>query len=625
MAQYNNSKLESLKNSILAHTKNVYMPPQNIKFIKKETNSCFTINMFTDTKCDIKLSNFMDLNISDNKLMSTQPIDLFFIGTQKEIIDQWFNSCIEAENVAVNFFQKLMKDRIFLIHRRKVLIRIKDNINKEINDVTKLLAEKPTNKEYNKKIVLLKKTLLSVENKLADNLIKYKNAIKNEKIYWLDINIQNLKDYKYDKPTKDQINTLQYWANLDENTIKKADLLIYFKNLKIKLSDENYFENVKKEIDEYESLLKTYEFLNKAKNINSFAKKKLKQDIDKIKSNIAKLRIEYKPFFTSHQIRDLLKDELFEIIDKSQLFGDKKTVIRKHILDESVKQVCTSVNSMLTNYEKNNITSFRLKKRKFNKVSKNMILEKGFFKKNSIFGKIFNDVKCKQDGKYYNMVNLFSIKTSCNLVYNDDTKTYKLFIPEKIEQIECTNVKSFTGDIGLRVFIMGLSENEIIEIGKSSEMNIKNMVKKLRELKEPNYKVRKKKKKIERLRRKIANNVTELHWKIIRFITNNYKTVIIGDINVKSIVRKDGNMSELNKDYTHALSIYKFKQRLGYKCKCMGIKCIFVDEYGTTKLCSNCGHYNDVKDSKTYKCEHCKLKMDRDCNSTRSIKMKAMI
>ena len=42
----------------------------------------------------------------------------------------------------------------------------------------------------------------------------------------------------------------------------------------------------------------------------------------------------------------------------------------------------------------------------------------------------------------------------------------------------------------------------------------------------------------------------------------------------------------------------------------------------TSKLCSKCGAYNDVKGSKVYECSECGLKIDRDVNGAKDISMR---
>lgn len=623
-----NPKLELLKTSILKHNSDVFLPSTNPKFVKYKTDSCFTINIHTDKKEKIKNINFIEPEETENEdLFCAKTIDLFFGGKEKNIIDKWLNCCVQTTNITIDFFQNLMKDRIFLMHRKNALLFIKNNVLKEIHTIASLLKKKPHDKNLFSKLKHLNKTSSNVDEKIAMNNKKTLDALKNEKIYWLTINIANIeKKDNYVQQSTDDHKSLNYWKNLSKKDIKSYklhNLLTYYKDLKERLLKPTYFQEREEKINDLLSMLKTYKILKKG-NKNKFAGNKINKEIKKLNDEINKIKYEYMPFFTFENVRNVLCEKIKDIMNKSQTDNDIKTQIKKHILDESVKQVCTNINSMLTNYSNGNIKSFKLRRRKMNKSSKNMILEKEFFSKGSIFKKIFKEVKCEQNSEAYNIFDIFSKKTSCNLVYNNNTNTYKLYVPEKVIKKETINTKSFSGDFGIRTFLTGISENEIIEIGKSSEMEIKNMVLKIRELKEPNTKIKNKQKKIRKLRKDVANKVEELHWKTIKFITNNYKTVVVGDINIKSIVKKEGNLSDINKDLIHTLSIYKFKQRLKYKCKCMGLKCYIPDEYGTSKLCSCCGSYNNVEGSKVYECKTCKLKIDRDVNSARSIMMLKM-
>ena len=624
-----NPKLDLLKASILNHNNDVFLPSTKTKFVKYKTDSCFTINVHTDKKQIIKDIKFIDSEETENKdLISAKPIDLFFKGKEKNIIDKWLNCCIETTNITVDFFQNLMKDRIFLIHRKNALLFIKNNVLKEIHVITSTLKKETHNANLCSKLKHLNKTVSNIDEKIIMNNKKLLDAIKNEQIYWLTNSITNIeKKDVYVQSTIDEHKSLDYWKKLNEKDIKSYklhNLLKYFKDLKEKLLKPNYFQENQEQINNLLLELETYKLVKKG-NKNKFANNKINKEMKKINDKINKIKYEHIPHFTFKNVRSILHVKLTDIINRSQTGNNKKTQIKKHILDESVKQVCIDINSMLKNYANKNIKSFKLRKRKMNKHSKNMILEKEFFSKGSIFKKLFEDMKCEKNGKPYNIFDVFSKKTSCNLVHNDITNTYKLYVPEKVikkeTKKETKNNKSFGGDFGIRTFLTGISENEIIEIGRSSEMEIKNMVLKVRDLKNPNTKIKNKQKKIRKLRKDIANKVDELHWKTIKFITNNYKTVVVGDINIKSIVRKEGNLSDINKDLIHALSIYKFKQRLKYKCKCMGLKCHMPDEYGTSKLCSCCGNYNNVEGSKIYECKTCKSKIDRDVNSARSIMM----
>jgi IS605 OrfB family transposase len=627
-----NPKLDFFKESILKHNANVFLPKEKPDFVKHETNSCFTINIHTDQTQDIKNINFVEDENIKKDLYSAQYINLFFNGKEKNIIDKWLDCCIETTNITIDFFKTLMTDRISTIHRKKVLLSIRNKVSKELYETKLALKEDVHNRNLNENLKHLNKTLSNIDEKIVINKKNLLNALKKEKIYWLSKTIEDVeKKDNYVQPTISELESLDYWKNLSEKNIKSYKLNIflkYSKDLKEKLMRPNYFKEIEEKNNNLESLLETYNSLKKEntkkilniKNTNN----KINKEIKKINDEIKKIKYEYLPDFTFQNIRDVLNEKIFAIINKSQLFNDNETKIRKHILDESVHQVCTNIKSMLENYSNGNIKGFKLRKIKMNKTSKNLILENAFFKPGSIFKKIFKDMKCEKNGKPYDILNVFNQKTSCNLVHDYTTNTYKLFIPQKVIKQETQNNKSLSGDLGIRTFLTGISDNEILEIGISSEMDIKKMVEKIIKLKNPSMKIRNKQKKIKKLRKDVANKVDELHWKTIKFITKNYKTVVIGDINVKSIVRKEGNLSNFNKDLIHALSIYKFKQRLKYKCECMGLKFYMPDEYGTSKLCSCCGSYNDVKESKHYKCKTCKLQIDRDVNSARSIMMLKM-
>jgi putative transposase len=121
--------------------------------------------------------------------------------------------------------------------------------------------------------------------------------------------------------------------------------------------------------------------------------------------------------------------------------------------------------------------------------------------------------------------------------------------------------------------------------------------------------------------RKIKNLVNELHWKTIDYLTKNYKTIIIGDMSVKSIVNnKNSNLSKMTKRIAYTLSFYKFKERLKYKCLLNNCNYSEVNEKYTSKMCSNCCTYNEILGSnKTFNCSNCNTTIDRDLNGSRNI------
>lgn len=68
---------------------------------------------------------------------------------------------------------------------------------------------------------------------------------------------------------------------------------------------------------------------------------------------------------------------------------------------------------------------------------------------------------------------------------------------------------------------------------------------------------------------------------------------------------------------------YDFKQRLLHSCKKFGIELREVDTfYPSSKLCSCCGHKKDnlSLSDRIYKCDNCKVELDRDHNASLNLK-----
>lgn len=87
---------------------------------------------------------------------------------------------------------------------------------------------------------------------------------------------------------------------------------------------------------------------------------------------------------------------------------------------------------------------------------------------------------------------------------------------------------------------------------------------------------------------------------------------------------KNSSLSDFQKDYLYRLSLFKFKQRLKYKCNIKKVNYICTDESYTSIMCSKCGTIKwNLKGSKIYNCEECGLKIDRDLNGCRNIYAKS--
>jgi putative transposase len=180
-------------------------------------------------------------------------------------------------------------------------------------------------------------------------------------------------------------------------------------------------------------------------------------------------------------------------------------------------------------------------------------------------------------------------------------------------------------DPGLRTFLTGMTNNEIIEIGINKNSKLDNYIKKMIKIESIN-KCNKKKHKLKTLRRKIKNYVSEMHWKSIDYLTNNYKNILLGDMSTKGIIRNEtSKIDSYNKILASSIRLYEFREKLKYKCYLRGNNYFNIKENYTSKVCSCCGHYKkDLGSNKVYNCKNCNVKMDRDINGCRNILIKSI-
>ena len=127
----------------------------------------------------------------------------------------------------------------------------------------------------------------------------------------------------------------------------------------------------------------------------------------------------------------------------------------------------------------------------------------------------------------------------------------------------------------------GLSKRSVIKIGNTISNKIKNRLKRIDKINK---------------NEKIPNKIKKKNEKICNKMT-------------KRIALK--------------LRFYEYHQRLAYKCKLNKTGLKVIDERYTSKICSKCGWSNDkLGGNKTFNCEECGIKIDRDVNGCRGIYIK---
>jgi putative transposase len=330
----------------------------------------------------------------------------------------------------------------------------------------------------------------------------------------------------------------------------------------------------------------------------------------------------------SYTLRSKLKVIRDKIQKDSQLkYLNKNTQIQTHNLDYAIRQLVSNIKSAITNTYRGHFKRFRLKFWKNSRPSKTIDIENQYIKKNLICPKILGTIKYEYNNTNYILNN---ISSNVKINYNSITNEYLLLVPVKNIPIKDNNKPRniISLDPGLRTFMTGLSEKESFKIGTNVNSEIKEKILNLNKIKENiNIPAKIKKKNEKLINRKIKNKVDELHWKTIKFLTDNFNNILLGDMSAKSIVKSSSScLSPEMKVACLRTKFYVFNQRLTYKCNLTKTNLRVINEKYTSKICSNCGNYNDkLKGEKVYKCENCHTSIDRDINGCRNIMIKSLM
>lgn len=124
-----------------------------------------------------------------------------------------------------------------------------------------------------------------------------------------------------------------------------------------------------------------------------------------------------------------------------------------------------------------------------------------------------------------------------------------------------------------------------------------------------------------RIRLKIKNLVSDLHWKTAAQLTSEFTDIILPPFETSTMARRAHR--RLTKRTTRnmlTLSHYTFRTRLQHTAQNKGCRVHVLSEAYTTKTCTHCGVLNNsVGGSEIFTCSVCGLKIDRDVGGARNI------
>ena len=208
-----------------------------------------------------------------------------------------------------------------------------------------------------------------------------------------------------------------------------------------------------------------------------------------------------------------------------------------------------------------------------------------------------------------------------------------LLCEEEIEELPKTN-KNIGIDLGIKKFATMSDCTKVpnLKFTKEYEKRLKREQRKLsrrgRLAKSNNKKLsesknyQKQKKKVAKIYNKIRNKRKDFINKISTEIINSHDIICIEDLNIKGMLKNHKlarNISDV--------SWSEFGRQLEYKANWYGRIIVKVPKfYPSSKTCSNCGNVKKelLLSERTYHCECCGLKIDRDYNASINILRKGL-
>lgn len=308
---------------------------------------------------------------------------------------------------------------------------------------------------------------------------------------------------------------------------------------------------------------------------------------------------------------------------RKKLYNDAQTIINhskinKHILDYSVKHCVEMYKSAISNLKNKNIKTFTIKDLNIDRNRYNLVLEPANFSKklNGFCVKELGEMKSQRS-----LINLF--KSNSILQYNKNSKRYYIISPFDYDFQYTSNRNQYCGiDMGIRTFATVYSTNKTEEIGTNLISKIDKYNKKMDKIKsdkDNNILTEIKYKKIlNKYGDRMRNRIDDLHKKVSVYLCENYENIFLGKISTQNIISNDkSNLCDTNKRRMQVLSFYKFRERINVISKKYKSNVKLINEYMTSKMCHNCDNiHKNLGSKKIYKCEKCKIEIDRDINAS---------
>lgn len=249
------------------------------------------------------------------------------------------------------------------------------------------------------------------------------------------------------------------------------------------------------------------------------------------------------------------------------------------------------------------------------------------------------DVEYRQkqkDGTYKTCLREQSWNAETQLVY--DKKRWFAVFPIELKPENSQSQSMIALDPGVRSFLTGFDGEKFVDIGNQDITRIYRLGQHIDKLisnkttlkgRHNKHKRQELQKKIDRLFIRIKNLIDEVHKKVAKWLTTEYRVIFLPTFESSQMVAKSGQKKrKLNSKTVRQMlnwAHYRFKQTLKFHALKRGATVIDVTEEYTSKTCTKCGHvHQNLGGSKHFKCPHCGHSMPRDWNGALGIFLKAL-
>ena len=350
---------------------------------------------------------------------------------------------------------------------------------------------------------------------------------------------------------------------------------------------------------------------NKAINIinNEDSKERfLYKDIKPENSNI---------FYSERELRDLIVPEY--TCSRTPWLLDTP----KHIRESAVFEARKNLKSAITNYQNGHIKHFNLKFK--SKKESSWAFEVPHTSINTYNKEIGIYEARTTNARIKTTEEIPELEHNCNVMFNG--LHYYLCVPIEIKLKTNNNDGIYAAlDPGVRKFqtIYSPDENNFIMIGKNASNVLYKHLLKLDKLISKNNS--KNKLKILKLRLKIQNLQSELHYKTSNYLCNNYKCIYVPKLTKENDIIN----TKLRKIHTKTvrnmvvLGHCKFVERLKTKAEeFTNVQIHVISEEFTSQRCLECRKLTKMKKGEEiHKCNFCKIEIDRDVLGSTNILLK---